>query len=173
LNTGIEPECRDESASRVVALSVEGALTLGHLLSAGLVGFARGLNDTPKIVGLVVGVGLVSIPQATAGVALMMAIGGLISARRVAEKLSHEITPMIPSQGLVANLATSGLVIAASRYGLPVSTTHVSTGAIFGIGGGEGSLNRRTVAQILTAWVVTLPFAAGTAAALMWWQPWL
>ena len=173
LSTGTEPDCRDESADRVVALSVEGALTLGHLLSAGLVGFARGLNDTPKIVGLVVGVGIVSMPQGTVAVALMMAIGGLIAARSVAETLSHEITPMTPSQGLVGNLATSGLVIAASRYGLPVSTTHVSTGAIFGIGGGEGSLNRRTVAQILAAWLVTLPFAAGIAAVLMWWQPWM
>ena len=174
LSTGSEPECRDESAERVVALSVEGALTLGHLLSAGLVGFARGLNDTPKIVGLLVGIGIVSLTQGTLAVALMMAIGGLIAARRVAQTLSHEITPMTPSQGLVGNLATSGLVIAASRYGLPVSTTHVSTGAIFGIGigGGDGSLNRRTVSQILAAWVVTLPFAAGTAAALMWWQPW-
>ena len=142
-------------------------------MSAGLVGFARGLNDTPKIVGLIVGVGIISISQGTIAVALMMATGGLISARRVAETLSHEITPMTPSQGLVANLATSGLVIAASRYGLPVSTTHVSTGAIFGIGGGEGSLNRRTVGRILAAWVVTLPVAAGLAAMLMWWLPWL
>ena len=173
LNTGIESECRDESAGRVVGLSVAGALTLGHLLSAGLVGFARGLNDTPKIVGLVVGIGLFSMSQATVAVALMMAIGGWVAARRVAQTLSHEITPMTPSQGLVANLATSGLVIAASRYGLPVSTTHVSTGAIFGIGGGEESLNRRTVRQILAAWLVTLPFSAGIAAALMWWQPWM
>jgi PiT family inorganic phosphate transporter len=173
VSTGTEPACHDESADRVVALSVYGALTLGHLLSAGLVGFARGLNDTPKIVGLVVGVGIVSMQQGTAAVALMMTVGGLISARRVAEKLSHEITPMTPSQGLVGNFVTSGLVIAASRYSLPVSTTHVSTGAIFGIGGEEGSLNRRTFGQILAAWVVTLPMAAGIAAALMWWQPWM
>lgn len=173
LITGSEPECRDEPADRVVAFSVDSALTGGHLLSAGLVGFARGLNDTPKIVGLIVGVGIISVSQGTIAVALMMAIGGLISARRVAETLSHEITPMTPSQGLVGNIATSGLVIAASRYGLPVSTTHVSTGAIFGIGGGEGSLNRRTVGRILAAWVVTLPIAAGIAAALMWFLPWL
>ena len=173
LSSGIDPECRDESVDRGIALTVGGALTLGHLLSAALVGFARGLNDTPKIVGLIAGVGIISISQGTIAVALMMATGGLISARRVAETLSHEITPMTPSQGLVGNLATSGLVIAASRYGLPVSTTHVSTGAIFGIGGGEGSLNRRTVGRILAAWVVTLPVAAGLAAMLMWWLPWL
>ncbi len=172
-DVGTEAGCRDESADRVVAVSVESALTLGHLLSAGLVGFARGLNDTPKIVGLLVGIGIVSTMQGTIAVALMMAIGGLLAARRVAETLSNKITPLTPSQGLVGNLATSALVVGASRFGLPVSTTHVSTGAIFGIGGGEGRLDRRTVGQILAAWIVTLPLAAGIAAALMWWQPWM
>ena len=109
LSSGIDPECRDESVDRGIALTVGGALTLGHLLSAALVGFARGLNDTPKIVGLIAGVGIISISQGTIAVALTMATGGLISARRVAETLSHEITPMTPSQGLVGNLATSGL----------------------------------------------------------------
>jgi PiT family inorganic phosphate transporter len=137
------------------------------------VGFARGLNDTPKIVGLFAGVGMVSALHGTVAVSLMMAIGGLIAARRVAETLANEITPMTPNQGLVGNLATSALVIAASRFGLPVSTTHVATGAIFGIGGGERSLDRRTVGQILAAWVVTLPLSAGIAAALMWSQPWI
>jgi PiT family inorganic phosphate transporter len=139
-------------------------------LSASLVGFARGLNDTPKIVGLVVGIGTVSALQGTLAVGVMMAAGGLIAARRVATTLSKEITPMTPGQGLVGNLATSVLVMSASRFGLPVSTTHVSTGAIFGIGGGEGSLDRRTVRQVLAAWVVTLPVAAGIAAALMYSQ---
>jgi PiT family inorganic phosphate transporter len=111
--------------------------------------------------------------QGTIAVALMMAIGGLLAARRVAETLSNKITPITPSQGLVGNLATSALVVGASRFGLPVSTTHVSTGAIFGIGGGEGRLDRRTVGEILAAWIVTLPLAAGIAAALMWWQPWM
>jgi len=170
---GSEPECRDESADRVAALTMDDALSSGHLLSAGLVGFARGVNDTPKIVGLIVGIGIVSTLQGTIAVALAMAIGGLIAARRVAETLSNEITPMTPSQGLVGNLATSMLVIGASRFGLPVSTTHVSTGAIFGIGGGEGTLNRRTVGQILAAWLMTLPLAGGIAGLLMWWQPWM
>jgi phosphate/sulfate permease len=49
----------------------------------------------------------------------------------------------------------------------------VSTGAIFGIGSGKGSLDRRTVTQILAAWLVTLPLAASFAAVLMWWQPWI
>jgi PiT family inorganic phosphate transporter len=172
-SAGTQPGCRNEFADRVVAISADKTLTLGHLLSAGLVGFARGLNDTPKIVGLFVGLGMTSALQGTIAIAAMMAIGGWVAARRVAETLSKKITPMTPSQGLVANISTAALVVAASRFGLPVSTTHVSTGAIFGIGSGKGSLDRRMVTQILAAWIVTLPLATCFAAALMWCQPWI
>ncbi|MEE8287610.1 MAG: inorganic phosphate transporter [Gammaproteobacteria bacterium] len=72
---------------------------------------------------------------------------------------------MTSGQGLVGNLATSALVIGASRLGLPVSTTHVSTGAIFGIGGAVG--------RIVSAWITALPLAAVLAAALKWGQRWL
>ena len=122
-DVGTEAGCRDESAGRVVAVSVESALTLGHLLSAGLVGFARGLNDTPKIVGLLVGIGTVSTMQGTIAVALMMAIGGLLARPpRRGDPLQQDHPPITPSQGLVGNLATSALVVGASRFGLPVST---------------------------------------------------
>ena len=70
VKTGTDPECRDE-IGRLRRLRHRGCdtLTLGHLLSAGLVGFARGLNDTPKIVGLFVGLGITSALQGTIAVA--------------------------------------------------------------------------------------------------------
>ncbi len=80
---------------------------------------------------------------------------------------------MTSGQGLVGNLATSALVIGASRLGLPVSTTHVSTGAIFGIGGAEGSPRGGAVGRIVSAWITALPLAAVLAAALKWRQRWL
>jgi inorganic phosphate transporter, PiT family len=57
-------------------------------------------------------------------------------------------------------------VIAASLWALPVSTTHVSSGAIIGIGAksNESRLQWRTVREMLLAWVVTLPVAALVAA---------
>lgn len=173
LNVGESPGCSDEYVGPVARVTTADTIRAGHLLSASLVGFARGLNDTPKILGLVAGLSLISPVAGTLAIAFAMTLGGLAAGRRVAETLSKKITPMTPGQGLVGNLATSALVIGASRLGLPVSTTHVSTGAIMGIGGSDGSLHGRAVRQVLAAWVTTLPVAAVLGAGLMWGQRWL
>lgn len=137
-----------------------------HFLSAGAVCFARGLNDTPKMAALLLGIGWL---QGSAGmilIAIAMALGGLISARQVAETLAHKITGMNPGQGFAANLATALLVTTASLHGLPVSTTHVSVGALLGIGITTRQAKWRTVIPVLAAWVITLPVAALVAALL-------
>ena len=94
-----------------------------------------------------------------------MALGGLLNARKVAETMSKKITGMNPGQGFTANLVTSLLVAAASIRSLPVSTTHVSVGALFGIGVVNRTAQMRTILSILLAWVSTLPIAAALAAA--------
>ncbi|HZY86151.1 MAG TPA: inorganic phosphate transporter, partial [Gemmataceae bacterium] len=88
----------------------------------------------------------------------------VLNARRVAETMSRKITRMSPGQGLTANLVTSVLVAGASRLGLPVSTTHVAVGALFGIGVVNGTARTRTVLTILLAWVTTLPLGAALSA---------
>jgi PiT family inorganic phosphate transporter len=93
-----------------------------------------------------------------------MSAGGLVNSRRNAETMGHKLTTMNPGQGFTANLVTGALVIGASRLGMPVSTTHVSCGSIFGIGAVTGQGNLKTVAGILLAWVTTLPVAAGLGA---------
>jgi PiT family inorganic phosphate transporter len=97
-------------------------------------------------------------------VAVVMAVGGVLNARRVAETMSRKITTMNPGQGFTANLVTSLLVGVASRLGLPVSTTHVSVGSLFGIGVVNRTARAKTVLSILLAWVTTLPLAAALAA---------
>jgi PiT family inorganic phosphate transporter len=72
---------------------------------------------------------------------------------------------MEPDQGLWANLVTSFLVIFASKWGMPVSTTHVSCGALFGIGLANGQAHWIVIRTILLAWVLTLPTAALLSAA--------
>ncbi len=64
------------------------------------------------------------------------------------------------TQGLSANIVTGLLVIAGSRFGLPVSTTHVSVGSIFGVGVISKTANSRVFSQILLSWILTLPTAA-------------
>ncbi len=156
--------CGTMSASSGV--TARQALDSLHFLSAGAVGFARGLNDAPKIAALAGAASLVSTGMAAAFVAAAMVLGGLVGARRVAERMSHGITGMNEEQGFAANLVTAGLVLAASFAALPVSTTHVSVGALFGIGAARGDARRRAIISILLAWLVTAPVALLLAAAL-------
>jgi PiT family inorganic phosphate transporter len=137
-----------------------------HFLSAGAVCFARGLNDTPKMAALLTGVAGLSVQSSMGIILVLMALGGLVSAGQVAETLAHKITDMNPGQGFAANLATSVLTTTASFHGLPVSTTHVSVGALLGIGISTRQAKWKTVLPVLLAWVATLPSAALLSALL-------
>ncbi len=70
----------------------------------------------------------------TLAVAFGMATAGLLNARNVAATMNKKITPLNHGQGFTANIITATLVILASRMGMPVSTTHISVGSLFGIG---------------------------------------
>jgi PiT family inorganic phosphate transporter len=163
-HVGHAEECSERYQGQVWGVAAGPAVDRLHYLSAGAVGFARGLNDTPKIVALVMAGQALAPNVGLALVAFVMAAGGLLNARRVAETMSRKITRMNAGQGFTANLVTALLVTAASRFGLPVSTTHVSCGALFGIGMVNGSARWRMILSILLAWVTTLPLAAVLAA---------
>lgn len=136
-----------------------------HFLSAGAVSFARGLNDTPKIAALLLVAGTLEPYWSLIIVAGAMALGGLLNSRRVAHTMSHKLTGMNPGQGFAANLSTALLVTTASLHGLPVSTTHVSVGALLGMGTVTGQAKWHTVLPVLASWIITLPAAAILAAA--------
>ena len=154
-----------EVAVAVSGVSAQGALTIAHFASAGAVSFARGLNDTPKIVALLVAAQAIGVKHGLAVVGLGMAAGGILSARRVAETMSTKITGMNHGQGFTANLVTAGLVIAASPLGMPVSTTHVCCGSLFGLGAVTGQAKFATIGTILASWIITLPAAVVFAGA--------
>jgi PiT family inorganic phosphate transporter len=156
--------CRQHYEGRLVGIEMGRLLDGVHFLSAGAVGFARGLNDTPKLVALLLIADVVPVNVGLWLVSVVMAVGGLVNARRVAETMSRKITPMSPGQGLTANLVTALLVTVASRLGLPVSTTHVSVGSLFGIGMVTRKAHLSMVVTILLAWATTLPLSAVLAA---------
>ncbi len=156
--------CVERYEGRIVGIEAGRLLDGLHYLSAGAVGFARALNDTPKIVALMLAGEAIDPNLGLVSVALAMGIGGVLNARRVAETMSKKITRMNPGQGFTANLVTAVLVGLASKLSLPVSTTHVSVGSLFGIGVVNGSARAKTVLMILLAWVTTLPLGAGLAA---------
>ena len=80
-------------------------------------------------------------------VALAVAAGGLLDITRVAKQLGKKVTGMNPGQGFAASLVTAGLVTTASLHSLPVSTTHVSVGALFGMGAASRRVHWRKVAR--------------------------
>jgi len=164
LSIDTEAACANLYFGKVLGINAQSMVDKLHFLSAGSVCFARGLNDTPKIAALLLLAPFLSIQWIIILVAVVMALGGLINSRCVAETMSHKITEISHGQGLAANLTTSMLVIVASQFGLPVSTTHVSVGSLFGIGLTNGKAHHRMIISIVLSWLLTLPCAALCAA---------
>jgi inorganic phosphate transporter, PiT family len=134
-----------------------------HIGSAVTICFARALNDTPKLAALLFAAQFTHQKLPIVFVAVLMICGGLMFAKKVAETMSKKVTRLDDAQGLTANLVTTGLVLLASKFGLPVSTTHVSVGAIAGVGASAGTLNWQALRSILLSWVATLPLALALA----------
>ena len=155
--------CQARYSGAILSVDAHQALNLGHFLTAGAVSFARGLNDTPKIVALLLAAQAMQARSALLVVAVAMALGAVLQARKVADTMARGITSMNHGQGFTANLVTAGLVLVASRFGMPVSTTHVSCGSLFGLGACTGQAHWHTISTILLAWFLTLPVAAGLA----------
>lgn len=171
VTTGTIATCARQTSYQgsFVGISAQTAVDCVHYLSAFALCFARGLNDTPKVFALLFAASLMQAEVSLLMIAAAMAIGGWLHSRKVAEKMSKEITPLNEGQALTANLVASFLVIGASKLGLPVSTTHVTVGAISGIGAIKGTARYGVIRNILLSWVLTLPVAAviGAATALM------
>jgi len=154
---------------QVTAVRASPAANSLHWLSCGLISFARGWNDTPKIAALSL-LALSSVAHETlAGfilVTVAMAIGGLTMGRKVLDTLAKKLTPLPLAESLTASLVTATLVGLASWVSLPVSTTHVATGSIIGAGLKNNPRNVKwsKVGEIVLSWIITLPVAALIAA---------
>ncbi len=139
-----------------------------HIASAVAICFARAVNDTPKLAALMMGAGILSSVNSALAATAAMVAGGWLLSRRVAETMSLKISDISPVQGVTANLVTAALVLTASRFSLPVSTTHVSVGSIIGSGVSAGRVDLSAIRSVLLSWVVTLPMSAALAAIVGW-----
>lgn len=165
--SAVEAGQAESCSTAVVRFS---AIDTLHWISSGAASFFRGLNDTPKILALGIAAAAafgIARGPAYAFIALAMGVGSLVAGFRVTRTLAEKITPITPANGFAANAVTSILVGVASKFALPVSTTHVSSGAIIGVGlsGARRSVRWKTVGELLLAWIVTLPVSALIAAA--------
>ncbi len=157
---------KSENCNRTISGPMQLNLVDGlHWCTSGLTSFARGLNDTPKLAALLIGLQFSAAPFSNTAlfviVTLAMMLGGLFSGQKVLHTMARKITDMDALQGFTANLGSAALIIAGTFYGMPFSTTHVATSAIVGISTKTQSGARmRVVRDILLAWLVTLPVAA-------------
>lgn len=164
---GSTSACAEAGAIPMVTVTKRSVLDKLHYASAASICFARGVNDTPKLVALLLAAKTVGLTASFWMVALAMAIGGWLNARKVATTMSKKIVPLNEAQGFTANIVTAALVIFASKFGMPVSTTHVSVGSISGVGFATGNIETRELTKIVLSWVITLPCAATIAAVVM------
>ncbi len=158
--------------------SVEKVFTPLMLFTACSMAFAHGSNDVANGIGPLAAV--YSIVDSGGEVMqksplplwiLLMGGGGIVLGLitlgyRVMLTVGKKITELTPSSGFCAELAAATTVVLASRTGIPVSTTHILVGSVFGVGlaRGVGALDLRVVLNIIISWLVTLP-AGGFMAA--------
>lgn len=146
-----------------------------QIFAGGLMAFSHGSNDAQKTMGVItlalVGAKLLDDPTGAIPwwvillCALAMGLGTLAGGKRIIETAGHKITKLENESGFAANIGASITILACSRLGLPVSTTHVVAGSITGAGliANKGKINWATWRHMGTAWILTLPGSAGIA----------
>ena len=104
-------------------------------------------------------------------VALALGLGTMVGWKRIVVTVGEKIgkAHLTYGQGAAAELVTAATILAADRYGLPVSTTHVLSSGVGGtMAANHSGLQWATVRNIALAWVLTLPAAALLAGSLFW-----
>ncbi len=157
---------------------------LGQIASSAWVSFNHGANDAQKTMG-VIALALtlhaggdpahLSVPtwvKLAAGLA--MGLGTYVGGWRIVRTLGQRIFKMEPVEGFAAQAAGGLTIYVATRYGYPLSTTHVVSGAVMGTGATKrlSAVRWGVAGNIVVAWVLTLPMAALVASALYYPVAW-
>ena len=172
---------------------VNGFFGKAQILSAAGMGFAHGMNDAQKTMGIVA---LTLASAQAAGTldvlpgwmaflhpsdaalahgdidtwikvtcALVMAAGTAAGGWRIIKTLGHKLVKLHPINGFAAETSAASVILAASHLGIPVSTTHNISAAIMGVGCAKrlNSIKWTVVERMIWAWILTIPAAAGIA----------
>jgi PiT family inorganic phosphate transporter len=153
-----------------------------QLLSASFMAFAHGSNDAQKSMGIItMALAAYAASQGQTprlhvptwvivSCATAMALGTASGGWRIMKTVGHKIIRLRPINGFAAETAAAAVILTASHLHAPVSTTHVISASIMGVGASKRvSAVRWGVARnILVAWVLTLPIAALVSAVMYW-----
>jgi PiT family inorganic phosphate transporter len=151
---------------------------LGQLVSGTFVAFTHGANDAQKTMGVIAlalfthgSISTFYIPfwvKVAAGVAI--GAGTYVGGWRIMRTMGQRIFSLQPESGFAAQAAAGATIWAATKYGYPLSTTHVVSGAVMGAGATKrfSAVRWGVAGNIVTAWVLTIPAAALVGALLYW-----
>ncbi len=144
-----------------------------QIVSAGFMALSHGMNDAQKVMGVItlalVSGGFITSVEVPSWViiicALAMGFGTAIGGWRVIKTLGHQMLKLQPVHGFAAETAATAIIVGASSLGLPVSTTHVITTSIMGVGATKRLTAVRwgVARKIMIAWIFTLPMTAAVA----------
>jgi PiT family inorganic phosphate transporter len=180
---------------RFTPAKVDRVFRRGQLLSSGLLSLAHGSNDAQKTMGVIVALlasapvqaafreqsGLLSRLYVTsakispplwveAGAYLAISLGTLFGGWRIVHTMGSRITRLRPVGGFCAETGGGLVILLASHFGIPVSTTHTITGSIVGVGATNrlSAVRWGLAGRIVWAWVLTIPASAVMAAVAFW-----
>jgi PiT family inorganic phosphate transporter len=170
-------------ALRVTAGAEPGGVTrgfqVGQRVSASMLALAHGTNDAQKTMGVItltlITAGLLApgspppfwvVLAAGSAIALGTYMGGW----RIIRTLGRRVSDIHPVQGFSAETTSASVILASTHMGLPLSTTQVCTGSIFGAGAGRrlAGVHWGMAGRIVLSWSFTLPSAAIVGAAASW-----
>jgi len=164
---------------RAHASGAERSFRALHLVSAAAYSLGHGLNDAQKTMGIIAVLlystgylgGEFHVPHWVAiSCYIAIGLGTLSGGWRIIETMGSRITKLSQHQGFSASTGGSIMLITASYYGIPVSTTHTITGCVIGAGAARrASAVRWGVARsVVMAWLITIPASASVAALFYW-----
>ena len=169
------------SSYRIVGRLAPGPVSrgfrVGQVFSGGLLALAHGTNDAQKTMGVIT-LALIASGHlgSDAGVptwvvisaATAIALGPYMGGWRIIKTMGSRIIKMDAAQGFAAQGAGSAVILAATHFGYPLSTTHTISGAVMGAGAAKrlSAVRWGVAGNIFIAWVLTLPCAAAVGAAV-------
>jgi PiT family inorganic phosphate transporter len=148
-----------------------------QVISAGYMAFSHGSNDAQKTMGIITlalfSAGVIPTIEVPTWVivvsATALSLGTAVGGWRIMRTMGSRVVELEPVSGFAAETTAATVLLGTAQLGMPVSTTHVISSAIMGVGSARGPKGVRwgVARRILFAWIITIPSSA-TVAALAW-----
>jgi PiT family inorganic phosphate transporter len=146
-----------------------------QILSAAYMALSHGSNDAQKTMGIMTlalfSAGAIHDKTVPVGVILLaataMSLGTAAGGWRIMKTMGQKVVKLDPVHGFAAETTAATIILGAAHFGMPVSTTHVISSAIMGVGTSDrpNAVHWGVARSIATAWVLTIPSSAAIAAA--------